>query len=92
METTDNEKTELEVLTPDQLKEKGNECVKKLNFPQAIRFYSQAIREATNDSSDIHHILYSNRSLAYLKNKEYYYALADAEKTIELAPNFVKVC
>lgn len=84
MEATDSEHIE----TADQLKEKGNECVKKQDWKQAIKNYSDALR--IDGNSNLLHILYSNRSFAYLKNKEYYYALADAEKVIELAPDFVK--
>lgn len=86
METTESEKTEPEIETADQLKEKGNDCVRNQDFKQAIIYYSNALRKAEND----HHILYSNRSFAYLKNKDYYYALADAERVIELQPDFVK--
>lgn len=86
METTENECKESEIVTADELKEKGNEFVKKQDYKKAIEFYSKALNAAENDK----HILYSNRSFAYLKNKEYYYALADAERVIELAPDFVK--
>lgn len=82
------EASETEIIeTADSLKEKGNECVRKQNFKDAIVFYSEAIRKAENENG---HILYSNRSFAYLKNKEYYYALADAEKVIEIAPEYIK--
>lgn len=81
MEGSENETPEPEVLTSDQLKEKGNECVKKQDYKQAIINYSEALRRASSDSL---HILYSNRSFAYLKNKEYFYALSDASKCIEV--------
>lgn len=68
------------------LREKGNQCVKDSDFKQAIVFYSDALRKAQQDW----HILFSNRSFAYLKEKLYYYALSDAEKVIELNPMFVK--
>ncbi|XP_070504881.1 stress-induced-phosphoprotein 1-like [Chironomus tepperi] len=68
------------------LREKGNQCVKDNDFKQAIVFYSDALRKATQDW----HILFSNRSFAYLKEKLYFYALSDAEKVIELNPMFVK--
>lgn len=83
MEATENETVE----TADSLKEKGNESVRKQNFKEAIQFYSEAIRKSSNENG---HILFSNRSFAYLKNKEYYYALADAERVIITAPDFVK--
>jgi len=36
--------------------------------------------------------LYSNRSQAFLRMQQYYYALEDAKKTIELMPSWTKVC
>lgn len=81
MEGSENGTQESDVLTADHLKEKGNECVKKQDYKEAIVHYSEALRRA---QSDTHHILYSNRSFAYLKNKEYFYALSDASKCIEV--------
>lgn len=34
---------------------------------------------------------YANRSFAYMKTEAYGYALADAEKAIELEPTYIKV-
>lgn len=68
------------------LKDKGNQCVKDSDFKQAIVHYSEALRKAQQDW----HILFSNRSFAYLKDKCYFYALSDAERVIELNPAFVK--
>lgn len=79
----DQQVPEDEVLT---LREKGNQCVKDNDFKQAIAYYSEALRKAQQDL----HILFSNRSFAYLKEKLYFYALADAERVIEINPLFVK--
>lgn len=87
MEATENDNEVID--TSESLKTKGNEAVRNQDFKGAIVFYSEAIRRAENLSEN-GHILYSNRSFAYLKNKEYYYALADAEKCIEMHPGFVK--
>lgn len=81
MEGSEDNSQETEVITADQLKEKGNECVKKQDYKQAVVHYSEALRRAQSDSQ---HILFSNRSFAYLKNKEYFYALSDASRCIEV--------
>lgn len=72
-------------LTPEDFKEKGNACVKEKNYKEAIVHYSNGLRKNPADF-----FLYSNRSFAYLKLQQYFYALSDAEKVIELRPDFVK--
>lgn len=72
-------------LTPEDFKEKGNACVKDKNYKEAIVHYSNGLRKNPADF-----FLYSNRSFAYLKLKQFFYALSDAEKVIELRPDFVK--
>lgn len=72
-------------LTADELKEEGNKCVKVGNFTEAILHYSHAIKLNPNDA-----ILYSNRSLAFLKQQQYYYANEDADSAIALNPTWAK--
>lgn len=72
-------------LTPEEFKEKGNNCVKEKNYKEAIIHYSNGLRKNPADF-----FLYSNRSFAYLKLKQYYYALADADRVIMERPDFVK--
>lgn len=55
-------------------------------YTEAILHYSFAIKLSPNDP-----ILYSNRSLAFLKLKQLYYANEDAEKAIQLNPDWAKV-
>jgi tetratricopeptide (TPR) repeat protein len=69
----------------EDYKEKGNACVKDKNYKEAIVHYSNGLRKNPADF-----FLYSNRSFAYLKLKQFFYALSDAEKVIELRPDFVK--
>lgn len=73
-------------LTAQELKEKGNSCVKNGNFAEAMLHYTHAIKLDPKNFS-----LYSNRSLAFLKMQHYYYALEDAKQTIELKPDWAKV-
>lgn len=72
-------------LTADELKEEGNKCVKAANFTEAILHYTHAIKLSPSDA-----ILYSNRSLAFLKQQQYYYANEDADRAIALNPTWAK--
>ncbi|XP_053673993.1 uncharacterized protein LOC128724290 [Anopheles nili] len=72
-------------LTADELKEEGNRCVKAGNFTEAILHYTHAIKLNPVDA-----ILYSNRSLAFCKIQQYYYANEDADKAIALNPTWAK--
>lgn len=66
-------------------KEEGNELFKKDQFPAAVAAYTEAIRRLPTE-----HTTYSNRAAAYLKLGAYNDALKDAEKCLELKPDFVK--
>jgi hypothetical protein len=74
------------------MKEKANAAKEKANAllnsdtAKAIHWYSAGILlDPTN------HILYSNRSAAYVKTKEYQNALSDADRTTQLAPTWPRV-
>jgi stress-induced-phosphoprotein 1 len=67
------------------LKEKGNAALTAGKFDEAIQAYSEAINL---DGSN--HVLFSNRSAAYLKAGRLPEALADAEKTIQLNASWPK--
>ncbi|XP_077285304.1 uncharacterized protein LOC143910621 [Arctopsyche grandis] len=82
METSIDPENDLDA---NSLKEKGNECVKNGNFKEAILLYTHAIKiEPNND------LLHSNRSLTYLRLKQYALALQDANETIRLNPSWAK--
>jgi stress-induced-phosphoprotein 1 len=67
------------------LKEKGNSALTAGRNEEAIEAYSEAIKlDETN------HVLYSNRSAAYLKNGNFEESLKDADKTIQLNPSWAK--
>jgi stress-induced-phosphoprotein 1 len=74
-----------EAFTAEDYKLKGNDCVKEKKFEEAVQFYSLGLR-----ISPVDHLLYSNRSFAYFNLKKFYYAICDADKCIELKPDFVK--
>lgn len=69
----------------NELRERGNECVRAGNYVEAIVHYSHAIK--INAASPQ---LYSNRSLAFLKLQQYYHALEDANEAIRLDPTWAK--
>ncbi|TAQ87478.1 hypothetical protein B7494_g4203 [Chlorociboria aeruginascens] len=68
-----------------ELKDLGNKAIAAKDFDEAIAKFTEAIEiEPTN------HILYSNRSAAYASKKEYENALKDADKVVELKPDWAK--
>lgn len=70
----------------EELKNKGNECVKDGKFIEAVLHYTQAIKMDSNN-----YVLYSNRSFAFLKLDQHYLALQDANETVRLQPQWAKV-
>ncbi|KNE62151.1 hypothetical protein AMAG_07396 [Allomyces macrogynus ATCC 38327] len=71
--------------TADQLKAAGNKAFSAGQFQDAIKHFSAAIEVDPKN-----HVLYSNRSAAYASLKQFPDALRDAEKTVELAPQWAK--
>jgi len=84
-ETTPTTEEPAKELTPEDYKQMGNACVKEKNYKEAILHYSNGLRKNPADF-----FLYSNRSFAYLKLQQYYYALCDADRVILERPDFVK--
>ena len=68
------------------MKQKGNDAMKANDFETAVKLYGEAITLAPDN-----HVLYSNRSAAYMKLDRYQDALEDAEKTIEVKKDWAKV-
>ncbi len=69
----------------NELKQKGNDCIKLKNYTQAIDFYTKAL--GADPSS---HAVYSNRSLAYSGVGNFETALQDATKCLNLVPTFAR--
>lgn len=69
----------------EELKEKGNQCVKEEKYAEAILHYTHAIASDRENS-----LLYSNRSMAFLKMDQFYLAYEDAKETIRLDPSWPK--
>ncbi|KAH1000194.1 hypothetical protein HUJ04_000116 [Dendroctonus ponderosae] len=67
------------------LKERGNAALAENHLDEAIKCYSEAL-----ELDDKNAVLYSNRSAAYAKAGLYERSLQDAEKAIELRPDWPK--
>ncbi|KAK7389292.1 hypothetical protein VNO78_24162 [Psophocarpus tetragonolobus] len=69
----------------EEAKAKGNAAFAGGDFSGAIRHFSDAIALAPSN-----HVLYSNRSAAHASLKNYAEALTDAQKTVDLKPDWPK--
>ncbi|KAK6179773.1 hypothetical protein SNE40_012058 [Patella caerulea] len=69
----------------EELKKQGNESMKEGKPAEAVFHYTHAIKIDPKN-----HILYSNRSSAFLKIEQYYLALQDAITTTKLEPTWPK--
>uniref|UniRef100_A0A8D8XDA3 Hsp70-Hsp90 organizing protein 1 n=1 Tax=Cacopsylla melanoneura TaxID=428564 RepID=A0A8D8XDA3_9HEMI len=68
-----------------ELKDKGNDCLKENKLTEAILHYTQAIK-----LDESNYLLYSNRSYAFLKQDVIPLAFEDALKVISLKPDCAK--
>lgn len=71
-------------------KEKGNAAFKEQNYPEAVKHYSEALKRGPPSVNQEAYKLFSNRAACYTKLGAWNEGLKDAEKCIELAPEFPK--
>ena len=69
-----------------QIVQRSSEAVQRGDFHEALRLYTEGL--AIDPSN---HILFSNRSAAYIKQGQYKKALQDARRARDLNPNWAKV-
>merc|ERR1719446_1917790 len=67
------------------LKEEGNAAFKAKEYKAAIEAYTRSLELNPNQ-----HLCYSNRSASHMKMDGFEQALADAEKCVELKPDWAK--
>ena len=70
----------------EALKKRGNESLQKEAYWSAIENYTEALKLDPENAA-----IYSNRSVAHQRSSKYAEALDDAEKAIELKPQWAKV-
>lgn len=68
-----------------EISAKAKEAFGKKDYPTAIKYYTEAIAADPTD-----HIFFSNRSACYANLEKYEDALEDANKCIELKPDFAR--
>ncbi|XP_028397252.1 LOW QUALITY PROTEIN: TPR and ankyrin repeat-containing protein 1-like [Dendronephthya gigantea] len=74
----------------NEWKKKGNEMFKEEKFDNAIDCYTLSIQYVPDGDDVLRGTLYSNRSQAYLKKKQYMKSKEDAEKCLKYRPNWGK--
>ncbi|CAD5119422.1 DgyrCDS8034 [Dimorphilus gyrociliatus] len=63
----------------------GDNCLKNKKYIEAMLHYTKATKIDPKNAK-----IYSNRSLAFLRLDQYFYALEDANKAIKLEPTWAK--
>eukprot|EP00891_Asterochloris_glomerata_P001859 jgi/Astpho2/1859/Aster-00384 len=71
-------------------REKGNQAFKDQNYPEAVKHYTEALERGPPSVNPEAHKLFSNRAACYTKLGAWDQGLKDADKCIELKPDFPK--
>jgi len=79
------EVSEDDIKKAEELKATGNRKVSDRNYPEAIKFYSEAIKLNPNNA-----VYYANRAAAYSQQGDHEKAVEDSWKAAEVDPNYSK--
>lgn len=71
-------------------KEKGNQAFKEQKYPEAVKFYTEALARGPPKVNPDAHKLHSNRAACYTKLGAWDAGLKDADECIKLKPDFTK--
>lgn len=75
-------------------KRKGNQCFSNADYPNSMRFYSQALRDAPTDADDMGKnlvsTLYVNRAAVLHKMGLLVECLRDCDRALLISPNYTK--
>lgn len=73
---------------------KGNDCFSRGDFPDAVQFYSKALRFAPVDvdetGKDLVSVLYVNRAFAFYKMGLLVECLRDSSRSLSICPGYAK--
>ncbi|XP_033954700.1 E3 ubiquitin-protein ligase TTC3 [Pseudochaenichthys georgianus] len=69
----------------EEMKKKGNENFKNMQFEEAVKYYSKAIKLYPDN-----HFIYGNRALCYIRCKKYLKAVTDGKRATLIKPLWVK--
>eukprot|EP01038_Epipyxis_sp_PR26KG_P006624 gene6624-9093_t len=72
-----------------EIKNRAKGCITTRNFPVAIQLYTKAC-ELTSDDLPACSIIHANRSMCHISMNQPDKALSDANKSIEMDPNYIK--
>lgn len=73
-------------MSAEEFKQKGNDAFREKKFPEAIEFFTEAIKASETPN----HVLYSNRSACYASLHKYDEALHDAKECVKINPTWAK--
>ena len=65
----------------------ADDACKRGEFDKAISIYTECIKDDLTN-----HVLFSNRSAAYVRTKRFDLAFLDGVRAVELQPTWPKVC
>ncbi|GMT34769.1 hypothetical protein PFISCL1PPCAC_26066, partial [Pristionchus fissidentatus] len=71
------------VVSAEDLKDAGNEAVKRANWHEALEHYTEALQLVSSDEAALRLTLYRNRSLVRIKLDEFEGAEADCTEVLE---------